>query len=394
MISKEDKIRELSKVFSPFSPVEEKDLFQGRIIQLEKIVDTINEEGQHCILYGERGVGKTSLSNIMVKSFTAIYPVKLTCNREDTFFSLWKQALQSIQFSTDNKGIGFKPQENKRIVNLWEQLSHKDSLTPSDIVTFFKNIGNIKLMFIFDEFDNIIDDKIRKEFADLIKSLSDNIKNVTIVLVGIAESIESLIGDHQSLERCLRQVKMPRMSEKELSDIIKKGISKLSINMDKSIEKKIIDFSSGFPHYVHLLCKYGILELIENGKNDFSESYLKIAIRKGIDNTGEQLKSSFRKAVHTANSSLKWKNLIFSCANAKLDEFNSFSISNAVREYNKLTGKSIDGSGIIYNLNKLVTEDRGAVLVKIGKGSTVRYYFKNPMMRPFVKLKLNSEEIL
>ncbi|MPL54789.1 hypothetical protein SDC9_00255 [bioreactor metagenome] len=393
-MTKEEKISQLNKVFSPFSPVEEKNLFQGRIQQLEKIVDTINEEGQHCILYGERGVGKTSLSNIMMKSFTAIHAVKVTCNREDTFFTLWRQSLKAIQFSTNNKGIGFKPQDSHSIINLWQQFSDRETLNPSDIVDFFKKISHIKIMFIFDEFDNVHDDKTRKEFADLIKSLSDNIKNVTVILVGIAENIESLIGDHQSLERCLRQVKMPRMSEKELSDIIRKGIVELNIAMDKSIEKRIIDFASGFPHYVHLLCKYGILELIENGRNEFSESYLKIAIRKGIDNTGEQLKTSFRKAIHTANSSTKWKNLIFSCANAKLDEFNSFSISNAVKEYNKLTGKKVDGSGIIYNLNKLVTDDRGAIFVKIGKGATVRYYFRNPMMRPFVKLKMNSEEIL
>jgi len=44
--------------------------------QLEKVMDAINEDGQHAILYGERGVGKTSLANIMSTSYTNLFPVK------------------------------------------------------------------------------------------------------------------------------------------------------------------------------------------------------------------------------------------------------------------------------------------------------------------------------
>ena len=51
----------------------------------------------------------------------------------------------------------------------------------------------LKLTIIFDEFDNISTKKARASFADLIKSMSDNNINSTIILVGIADSIESLI---------------------------------------------------------------------------------------------------------------------------------------------------------------------------------------------------------
>jgi len=50
--------------------------------------------------------------------------------------------------------------------------------------------------------------------------MSDNNSNSTIVLVGIADSIENLIGNHESLERCLKQVKMPKMKNDECEEII------------------------------------------------------------------------------------------------------------------------------------------------------------------------------
>ena len=59
--NKDERLKTLNEVFSPISPIKRRDFFFGRRIQLEDVVDAINETGQHAILYGERGVGKTSL---------------------------------------------------------------------------------------------------------------------------------------------------------------------------------------------------------------------------------------------------------------------------------------------------------------------------------------------
>jgi hypothetical protein len=57
-------------IFTPGAPINEKDLFAGRSEQVEKIIDAVSQRGCHAILYGERGVGKTSLSN-MISAFLA-----------------------------------------------------------------------------------------------------------------------------------------------------------------------------------------------------------------------------------------------------------------------------------------------------------------------------------
>lgn len=384
------KLNLLRVAFSPTSPIREKDFFFGRINQLERIADAINQEGQHAILYGERGVGKTSLANIMAKSYTQLYPIKITCDKSDNFKTLWSRAFEAIQFSKTTKGVGFIPQVTTQINNMKNYIENLSSIKPSNIVTLLNSFeNNLRLLFIFDEFDNIVNDKTRSLFADLIKSLSDNNNNTTIVLVGIADSIESLIGNHQSLERCLKQVKMPRMKKEECEEIIDNGLKILELTIDNKVRKQIVDFSSGFPHYVHLLCEIGCRELIKNNKTFFSETYLMIAIKKGIENTSEQLRISFRKAILSSNSTSKWKNVIFSCANAEVDDFNAFSITEIVKNYNKLTNSNITNGSINYNLNQLLTEDRGEILVKLGKGKSTKYMFNNPMMRAFIKLKMH-----
>lgn len=391
-MTKEEKLILLDQVFSPTAPISQKDFFYGRIQQLTKVADAINQKGQHAILYGERGVGKTSLANIMVASYTNLYPVKITCSRYDDFKTLWRQAFEKVKFSRTTKGLGFNAVQQEKIVNLGQRFSGIIDFGPSQVLSIVSQLPSNRFLFIFDEFDNIRDNNTRELFADLIKSFSDNVENATIVLIGIADNIEELIGNHYSLERCLKQVKMPRMSEEELSEIINSGLKRLGISISDLIKNKIIEFASGFPHYVHLLCRYGAKEIIENEKNDFNILYLRIAIKIGIENTSEQLRTSYQKAVVDIKEKSKWKEVLHACAESDIDQFDCFTVNNVLKQYNKSQSKKVLGNNIVYNLNQLCSKERGEVLKKTGKGINTRFRFVNPMMKAYVKLKISSDK--
>ena len=56
----EERLHQLDQAFSPFAPILLRDLFHGRYEHLERTCEAIRERGQHVVIYGERGVGKTS----------------------------------------------------------------------------------------------------------------------------------------------------------------------------------------------------------------------------------------------------------------------------------------------------------------------------------------------
>jgi replication-associated recombination protein RarA len=62
---KDIQLANLSKVFTPSAPITASDFFVRRLGEIEEITESVAEPGQHAVLYGERGVEKTSLANFI-----------------------------------------------------------------------------------------------------------------------------------------------------------------------------------------------------------------------------------------------------------------------------------------------------------------------------------------
>ena len=391
-MTKEEKLQKLGKVFSPVAPIKSKDLFFGRINQLQNVCDAINEQGQHAILFGERGVGKTSLGNIMSTQLTNVYPVKVTCSRDDDFKSLWYRAFQNIPMARTTAGIGFNKQDETIYNSLASNVNSLEDVLPANIEIFLRPVSSYRILFVFDEFDNISKNKVREQFADLIKSLSDNSENITIVIIGISENVVNLLGNHQSLERCLKQIKMPRMNSNELGAIIDNGINSLEIEINKETRKKVIEFSAGFPHYTHLLCKYGCKLLIEEDKLLFNKQILDKAINLAIENVQEQIRESYRKATFSSATESQWEDVLFACATSTYDEYNSFTIKEITKRFSDISGKEKGKVNITYNLGKLCLAERGEILEKLEIDGSVKFRFSNPLDKAYVILKMNHNK--
>jgi hypothetical protein len=91
---------EISALFDG-APISEEDLFAGRSEEVIKILRAVMDRSKHVVLFGERGVGKTSLSNIFwkrhnktIKSFVA---ARVQAGPHDDFSSLWIRALEELK---------------------------------------------------------------------------------------------------------------------------------------------------------------------------------------------------------------------------------------------------------------------------------------------------------
>ena len=135
----------------------------------------IYEKGAHAIIYGERGVGKSSLANVIRDKVPSVVKnlkfIKDNCRPEDSFFDLWAKML--FDFEYEGSAISELLQSETRHFIVQKMLETLDR--------------SKQYIFIFDEFDRIADASTKNAMADTIKHFSDYPQNITIVIVGVGE---------------------------------------------------------------------------------------------------------------------------------------------------------------------------------------------------------------
>src|SRR5258707_5094529 len=183
--------------FTPSAPIDESDLFAGRQTQIRRLIEVVLERGKHAVLYGERGVGKTSLAKVFHMLFPNIARKVLLFREQidptDSFSSAWMKVFKDITVQ-DEDG------KARRLAD-----SYDTQITPDDVRRALEHAfkaSDIPVVVI-DEFDKSEDPDLRALTANAIKNLSDYAVNVTVIIVGVADDIGELIDKHESIGRCI-----------------------------------------------------------------------------------------------------------------------------------------------------------------------------------------------
>ena len=85
-----------------------------------------------------------------------------------------------------------------------------------------------------------------------LTNTATNRPNITLILVGVAETADSLLAGHGSNFRNLREVPLGRMEEPELLAILNRGERVLGIKFSDDVTRAMVS-SSTMPYYLHLL---------------------------------------------------------------------------------------------------------------------------------------------
>jgi energy-coupling factor transporter ATP-binding protein EcfA2 len=384
-MTKEEKLLLINEIFTPSSPVENKELFFGRMHELGQLKEAIAEKGQHAIVFGIRGSGKTSLTNMVQYLYKNSLTIKVTCHRSDTFNTLWERALRKIRFVDQRFSPGYKPNEKTEMVPL--DIPETAYITPNEVENILSAIA-LPTIIIFDEFDIVRNIAAKTQMADMLKLLSDNLPQITVIIAGMAQNIEKLIGDNQSLERCIRQVELPLMSDDETRELIVENMHIFGLNIKQDVLTRMIDLSSGFPNYMHLLGKFAAIQAVAEGNTEVGEPEFQFSVRKSIENIDLSIRNAFNKATSQKGGPFSMEEVLHACARAQTDHNHSFGIGDVSICLNKITGKDHDTSEIARSLKLLCQREKAEILAKLSRHKNARFIFRKPLLKAFVKFKV------
>jgi Cdc6-like AAA superfamily ATPase len=387
----------VGQVFTPGSPINERDLFAGRIEQLEKIIDTISQKGYHAVLFGERGVGKTSLANIVTKYITdrsqSFVVPRVNCDGSDTFSSLWKRAFKDVSLFKTKPTIGFTGQD----VDVSESVadSMPGLVSPDDVRRTIEELSrNATLLIIFDEFDRLVDKNVTVLMSDTIKALSDFGISGAVLIIGVAGSVGDLIQGHQSIERALVQIQMPRMSTGEIRQIINNGLSRLGMTIDKDSIEQCSSLSQGLPYITHLLGLHAARAAIGKESLTISTEHVDLGIKNALEQWQQSIKTSYYNATRSAQPGNLYKEVLLACALAEIDDLGYFTAASVRTPLRILTGKSYDIPNFAQHLKQFSEAVRGQILERVGAARQLRYRFVNPVMKPYIVMRGFAESLL
>jgi len=388
--------KKASQVYSPMTPIKEEGLFFGRKSQLDRVHEGVTETGQHIVLYGERGVGKTSLANIVTDRYRKALTPTVTCNASSTLHSVWKNIFKQLPHSIEHrKKIGFNvdpddDNEITKVLTMADLLTSQQSSSIDEITSLLNHLTKFKVpvLFIFDEFDQVKKREFIQGMSNIIKFCSDQVANITIMLVGIGNSVNDLIGEHQSIERCTKQIYLERMSDPELLEIIDNANRTLGVKMDIDIKRNIVRYSAGFPHFTHLLGKYSTLAALNRMSLKIESKDFTDAIKQALENTSESIRNTYQKAIITTKKYSYFPQVLIACALAPTDQHGTFRASDLEEVLKERLNVDLKVQAYQYHLGKLCSKERGEVLEKIVISPTQsRYRFSNPLFKGFMLLK-------
>lgn len=394
------KLATLRTIFRPSSPTDDRNLFRGRMREIESVMAGLQEIGQHVVVYGERGVGKTSLSFVARGLFQVITPgaalaIRLQCYDGDDFTAVWKGFFRSFRVELEKLDQPSREAVEDLLDRVETLLVFPDSdrLTPDIVADALQLISSrVSLLVVLDEFDRLGGWQNTIPFADLIKFLSDSLIPMTLLIVGVADNIDGLIQGHQSVARNLRQVAMPRMTEAELSEIVSGGYLAYSektgdsLESDQTAPQMIARIAQGFPYYAHLLGGAAGARAIHDGRRVVDRDTVYRAMVDAIDDASQTIRSLYSLAV-SGRSDAKLAPTLLACALAKTDDTGWFSSTNVAYALSELTNVRRGAAHVNSHLKRFTTDPTWVLEERRLGPRGIRYRFHDPLMKPFIIIR-------
>ena len=378
----------LASAFTPTQPISLPDLLSGRLDLLFQLQVDVSTPGQHVLLYGDRGVGKTSIARVLgilvqqPDNASGRRSIFVSCDSNDTYGSIWRKALQEVLVA--QRQLGFRQHAAWSIVGRFDP--EKPIESPNDLRLLLGGFPN-PCVVIIDEFDRVQDQNTRDLMTDTLKLFSDSGTRCSVVLVGVGQSIEDLIDSHASISRNLDYVPVHPMGPDELAGIVTSGFASAGFHVEPGLDFRIAQMSQGYPHYTHLLGLWSGHHALDRGSQTVEFLDLQRAIPDSIRNAAGGIRLEYDRATDSTQPNNLFRQVLLACALAEKDVRGRFALRDVREPLQLILGRRIEPVSYQRHLAAFGEPERGSTLVKTGKKRNYRWHFANPQLVPFVYLQ-------
>jgi Cdc6-like AAA superfamily ATPase len=330
----------LRSAFTPSQPVVDRRMFAGRSGVLGAMIGSLEDQRLHLVIYGSRGIGKTSLLHMLSSAAKdARYIVHYSsCGAASNFQETFRAAAAEIPLLFHN-GYGPTAEEAESGANFADLLP-KQGFSPRQFGELCGRMTGTRMIIVLDEFDRSESMEFRREIAELIKILSDRSVRVQLIIAGVAGDIAELVEHIPSIRRNILAVRIPLLTKDEAKELVKTGERASGLVFDPAAVDFIVQIASGWPYIASLICHHSGLAAIGASRS----TVLPGDVSDALSGAMLELAGRIPKAAQAQAESLKEKGMtkvLTLLAGASLHAGGDFDLS----DIDAVAGKSADGAG-------------------------------------------------
>jgi Cdc6-like AAA superfamily ATPase len=273
----------LRNAFTPSQPVTDPRMFAGRTAILTTVIRAIEDQRLHAIVYGERGIGKTSLLHVLTQAakdarYLVVY---VSCGVGSQFDETFRSVAAEIPILYHANYGPTSPEAEKG-------LTFADLLPPTPVTVrsagdlLSKLIGT-RLLVILDEFDRADSSDFRLSIAELMKTLSDRSVRVQLVLAGVAANVTELVEHIPSIRRNVASLQVPKMTALEVRSLVENGETMSGLTFEPEAVTFVISIAHGLPYLASLLSHHAGLAALDDGRTKVTVEDVSAAIAEALD---------------------------------------------------------------------------------------------------------------
>ncbi len=273
----------LRAAFTPAQPITDRRMFAGRTKVLTSLIRSIEDQRLHTVIYGERGLGKTSLLHVLAQAarearYLVVY---VTCGAGSTFDETFRTIAAGIPLSF-HRHFGPTAAEAEKGDSFVATLTAEtvSVRTAEDVLT--KVVGT-RVLVILDEFDRAESEEFRRNIAELLKSLSDRSVRVQLVIAGVAANLNELVTNVPSVQRNIFAMHVPKMSAGEIRELIQNGESVSGLAFDDLAVQAVVSRAIGLPYLATLLSHRAAMTAIDQGRTTVGAEHVAQATHEAVE---------------------------------------------------------------------------------------------------------------
>lgn len=369
------------------------------------------------LIYGEYGVGKTSMArHVMRDAESENRLVNIESVAEKSLQDVFSRCLEKLGYSvttkridgaTNSKSLEQSGQAeanagwikaviaSKRVqgATTSQQIEEQfivTSPTDSKIVEICEEAG---VVLLIDELH-----RANAAFnADLSKFLkifgNASCRRFRIVLLGTSSDASKLVSSDPGIDRLLQEVHLKAMTPAESEYVVSKGMTDLAISISAQVQNRLVRTCVGSPSILQYLALETAEAAFSRDPRTTQMSDVEAALKAFVETKEARLNKSYVAAIESVGEIRYRKQILRAMAECE-DEYVTMEMIRARVSAN--VGKEIPSTALSGALRSLKEEQFGSVLSDVerpdGGGRLANYTtFKDPALKAFIRLQVLRE---